>query len=325
MNSMTTFKRIVKLGLTNFWRNRWLSLGASLMITLTVGTMGIFLLLNILTHATIDGIKERIDLTVYFYDTMPENQIKDLQYLLSSRSDVKTVHYVDKNEALVQWQLHPITSRVQILVNQDENSLPRSLQVKATEPEALASIAQFVGTDAYKPYIRHISYAEKTKTAIEKLIRWSHFIQRLGLVLTVSLLVISLVVILNTIRLTVFTRREEIEIMRLVGANNSFIRLPFSIEAMLYGLTGALIAYLIIVAILAVFGPLIALNFADIVATKTAHFYLIQPFFSVPAGQSANYLLTFFQLWQLGALQLLVGILFAVVCSLIAIRRYLHS
>lgn len=321
----TTIKRITKLGFVNFWRNGWLSLAATLMIMLTLLTMGVFALLNIFINSTADGLKERIDLSVYFYENATEAQIKDLQFFLANRSDVKAVKYISKDEAFELWQKRAINPKVKGLVTREENPLPRSLQIKATNPESLEAIAKELSAEKYQPYIREVSY-QKTKTTIDKLIRLTHFIRRVGWSLTIFLLLISLVVILNTIRLTVFTRRDEIEIMRLVGANSGFIRIPFSIESILYGLFGGFLAYLVIAILMTYFGPRLAAYFADIAAASTTpYFYLIEPYFLLPAaGKSVNFITSAVALGQLGLLQLGVGVLFAVSCSLIAIRRYLR-
>lgn len=324
MTAVSRLRRIIKLGVTNFWRNRWLSLAASLMIMLTLMTMGIFALLTIFANATAEGIKDRIDLNVYFYENATEDQIKELQYTLANRADVKEVHYVTKEEALALWQRRNVNSKVKALITKEENALPRYLQIKPNVPESLDAIAGQLTAEKYQPYIRSVTYDE-TKAPIEKLIRLTSFIRRMGWALTVFLLAISLVVVLNTIRLTIFTRRDEIEIMRLVGANSSFIRIPFSVEAILYGSIGALLAYSIVCLIMTYFGGRLAGYFADVAnAGNTPYFYLIQPYFDGVATGSLTLATSFVSLWHLGVLQLLVGILFAVSCSMIALRRYLR-
>ncbi len=327
MNSMIpllTIKRILKLGLTNFWRNRWLSLAASLMIMLTLVTMGIFVLLSLFANSTAEGIKDRIDLTVYFYENATDAQIKDLEYQLSNRADVKKLTYVSKEQALTDWQHRPVNQKVKDLITADENPLPRSLQIQATDPAALNALAKIVSADQYKPYIRQVSY-EQTRIAIDKLIRLTGFIRRSGLTLTTFLLVISLIVIMNTIRLTIFTRRDEIEIMRLVGANSSFIRVPFAVEAVLYGAFGALLAYASICVMMGSLGGRLAGYFADVASSSaTPYFYLIQPYFEASSTHPINFFSSLLILWQLGLVQVLIGVLFGVICSFIALRRYLR-
>lgn len=321
---MITIQRIIKLGLINFWRNRWLSLAASLMIMLTLFTMGVFALLNIFAHSTAEGIKEKIDLSVYFHENASEDQIKELQYTLANRTDVKNVHYVSKDEALLLWQQRAINSKVKVLITKEQNPLPRSLQVKAIDPSALAVIAQDLAGEKYRPFVRKVSY-EETKAAIDKLIRITHFTRRLGLGLTVFLLAVSLIVILNTIRLTVFTRRDEVEIMRLVGANSAFIRVPFAVEAILYGLLGGLLAWVGIALLMTYFGTRVAIYFADLAGNSaTPYFYLIKPYFeSAIQQQQMSFSQALTGLWQLGLSQIVIGIIFSVACSLVALRRYL--
>lgn len=323
---VVTIKRIIKLGLFNFWRNRWLSLAASLMIMLTLLTMGIFALLNIFVNSTAEGIKERLDISVYFYENASEVQIKDLQYSLANRSDVRQVKYISKEDALAAWQARTINSKVKNLINKDENPLPRSLQIKSTSPEHLEAIAKTLSADTYKPIVRQVSYQE-TKETVDKLISLTGFIRRMGWVLTVFLLMISLVVILNTIRLAIYTRRDEIEVMRLVGANNVFIRLPFSIEALLYGVIGSFLAYLLVVMLMTYFGPRVAAYFSDLAAASSNnYFYLIRPYFdAVRVGGGSNFFASFFSLWQLGVLQLIIGLVFSISCSMLALRRYLRT
>lgn len=324
MSPFITIKRILKLGFVNFWRNRWLSLAASLMIMLTLVTMGVFALLNVFANSTAEGIKDRIDLSIYFYENATEKQVQDLQYKLANRADVKAVKFISKEEALAIWKARPLNSKVKDLVTADENSLPRSLQIKATTPEALEGIATELSTDEYKTYVRKISY-EETKSAINKIISITRFIQRLGLIITCFLLVISLVVIMNTIRLTIFTRRDEIEIMRLVGANGSFIKVPFGVEGILYGLVGAILGYIVIAVIMTYFGPKMSGYFADVATTTaTPYFYLIRPYFYPELAAKMNVFMSLLNLWPLFLVQLAVGVLFSVSCSLLALRRYLR-
>ena len=321
--SGTTIRRIFKLGLTNFWRNRWLSLAASLMIMLTLLTIGLFAILNIFFNSAAQGIKDRIVISVYFYENATDAQIQDIKYQLSNRPDVKSITYISKEQALAEWESRAVNQKVKDLVSADNNPLPRSLQIKANDPNSLAAIAAALSVDQYKPIVRSVSFQE-TKAAIDKLISITNFIHRLGWVLTAFLLLISLVVVLNTIRLTIFTRRDEIEVMRLVGANNSFIRVPFSVEAILYGFVGALLAYLIIILLMGYFGPRLAIYFSGIASSSSdRYFYLVQPYFATP-GAGLSFPQSFLALWQLGLLQLAIGVLFSVSCSMIAIRRYLH-
>lgn len=298
-----TLGRIIKLGLLNFWRNKWLSLAATLIMTLTILTISIFLILTLVINTTTQAVKEKIDLTVTFNDSASETQILALQNILSARPDTKMVKYISKDEAYENWLTLQTSEKVKNLVTRENNPLPRSLQVKASNPESLENIANFISAPDYQEMIRTISY-QKNKHLIERLISITKFVKKIGWILSATFVAISILVILNTIRLTIFTRREEIEIMRLVGANNSFIRIPFVIEGMLYGILATIVATLAL----------------------WLGIYLISPIISQYLGDVNLNLMGFFQnyLPYIVLLELATGIVIGVTCSLVSIQRHIR-
>lgn len=301
--SFRTLGRIIKLGFLNFWRNKWLSLAATLVMTLTILTISIFLILTLVINSTTQAIREKIDLTVTFNDSAKEEQILGLQNLLSSRSDTKMVKYISKDEAYENWLKLQTSEKVKNLVTRDNNPLPRSLQVKASNPESLESIANFISGPDYQEMVRTISY-QKNKHLIERLISITKFVKKIGWILSATFVAISILVILNTIRLTIFTRREEIEIMRLVGANNSFIRIPFLIEGLLYGFLATLLA-----------------TFA-----LWLGIYLISPVISQYLGEVNLNLMGFFTnyLPYIILLELSTGTIIGIACSLVSVQRHIR-
>jgi cell division protein FtsX len=113
--------------------------------------------------------------------------------------------------------------------------------------------------------------------------------------------------------------------MRLVGANAVFIRVPFTVEAILSGIAGSVLAYLLVCGLMYFFGPRLAASFSDTVSTASSYFYLIQPYFdAISLNQRIGFWSTVIGLWPLGALQVVIGILFSISCSMLAIRRYLR-
>jgi len=292
--------RIVKLGLNNFWRNGWLSFAATFIMTLTLLIISVFMIFNLVINTTTDSIKKKIDLTVYFQDNASDAQIRDLKLMLQGRSDVKEVVYLTKEDAFTRWQSTQKNEKIRSLVTKENNFLPRSLEVKATNPESLENIANFISggnkdvitksddsdpgkvlgiqsdgtntnqsvasqnsTQGYLSIIRKISYQEN-KNIIEKLINITKFSREIGIILSIVFLTISILVIFNTIRLTIFTRETEIEIMRLVGANDSFIRTPFLIEGSLYGIFATILSLVLIWAGLYFISPMIARYLGDV-------------------------------------------------------------
>ncbi|PIP21824.1 MAG: hypothetical protein COX39_00815 [Candidatus Nealsonbacteria bacterium CG23_combo_of_CG06-09_8_20_14_all_40_13] len=297
---IVTLERILKLGLTNFWRNRWLSLAATFVMTITLLTISIFTILNLVIQATSESVKSKIDMTVSFYDNVEEEKIQSLETALATMAVVKSTHYIDKDEALSIWQTLPIKDRTKQLVTKDSNPLPRSLQIKAYNPEDLSKVAEFF--DNYKPLISRISY-ENNKDIIQRLINITKFIKQIGWIISLIFITISVLIILNTIRLTIFTRKDEIEIMKLVGASDFFVRIPFIIEGALYG---------ILASILSTFLLYLAIHF-------------ISPMVSSYLGTVAFDLNLFFGLnfWRIFLLQLGAGSFIGIACSLFSAHRYL--
>jgi len=296
--------RITNLGLTNFWRNRWLSLASTLVMTLTLLIISMFVVMTIVINKTTDRIKAKMDITVYFKDSATTEEISDLQEKLATRADVKEVQYISKEEALQIWQERQKNQRIRELVTSSENPLPRSLAIKATDPENLNNIADYVASDDFQPIVHKISY-EENKVIIDKLLAITSFIKKMGWLFSIIFIIVSILVILNTIRLAIFTRKNEVEIMRLVGASDRFIRVPFIVEGTLYGLLACILALaLMYIGVFAILSPLTNQYLGQTVTENMKTFF-------------ASHLAWIF------LLQFLVGIIIGVGCSMFSIRKYL--
>ena len=298
-----TVSRISKLGLINFWRNRWLSLASTLVMTLTLLIISLFVVMTIVINKTTDRIKSKMDITVYFKDSATTDQISDLQQKLASRADVQEVVYISKEEALQVWQERQKNEHIRELITADENPLPRSLAVKSTDPANLANIAEYLTSSTFGSIIHKVSY-EDNKIIIDKLLAITSFIKKLGWLLSGIFIIISILVILNTIRLAIFTRKSEVEIMRLVGASDRFIRAPFVIEGTLYGVIACFLAVIIMWIGIFVVSSLITQYLGQAVTENMKSFFL------------SHFAAIFF-------LQLLVGVVVGIGCSMFSIRKYL--
>lgn len=299
----TSWSRISKLGLVNFWRNRWLSMASTLVMTLTLLIISLFVIMTIVIGATTNRIKAKMDITAYFKDSATTQEISNLQETLAARPDVKEVRYVSKEEALQIWNERQKNLQIRDLVKPEDNPLPRSLQIKAQDPSQLNTIADFLASDQNSTIIHKISY-EENKQIIDKLLAITSFIKKMGGIFSAIFILISILVILNTIRLAIFSRKDEIEIMRLVGASDRFIKMPFVVEGTLYGILASILASLLLLLGIAVISPLIN-NYLG--ASVTDNMY--QFFWS-------NFIWLFL-------MQFVVGILVGIGCSLFSIRKYL--
>lgn len=300
---LITLYRITKTSLVSFWRNRWLSLAATLIMVLTLFTISIFVSLLIITDKTTESLRDKVDLTVYFNDSASKDQIAAIQNVLKNRNDIKTVQFVSKEEALVRWkERNKEDEKIRDVITDTDNPLPRSLEVKTLNPENLESVFNYLNSQEYKPLVKNISY-QKNKELIDRLLKITKFVKIAGWGLSSIFVLISILIIYNTIRLTIFARAEEIEIMKLVGGSDWYIRGPFIIEGIGYGLLGALISSI---------------------------FFAFVFKFSIPFSE--NYLgLTNLNSTYLGMnltllilMQFSVGLILGVFCSILAIRKHLN-
>jgi len=298
---LTTFYRIARTSFRSFCRNWWLSLAATLIMVLTLITISFFVSLLVITNKTTESLRDKADLIVYFNDTSSKDQIFALQNILVSRTDVKNVNYISKEKALERWKAQQGNETVKNYITETDNPLPQSLEVKAQTPEDLDKINTYLLGDDYKPIIKTISY-EKNKQLINKLVNITKFVKKVGYSLSTVFVLISILIIYNTVRLTIFARSEEIDIMKLVGGSDWYIRGPFVLEGIGYGVLGAIISSIV--------------------------FYL---FFRLTIPQAETYLgLSDLNSSYLGLniviiilMQFLTGILLGGFCSIIAVKKHL--
>lgn len=298
---LTTLYRITKTSIVSFCRNWWLSLAATLIMILTLVTISFFVSLLVVTNKTTQSLREKADLTAYFHDTATTDQIFAIQDVLFARSDVKKVDYVSKEAALDRWRNRKGNEEIRDVVSETDNPLPRSLEIKAQKPEDLEKINDYLSADEYKSIIKQISY-QKNKDLIDRLVRITTFIKIVGYSLSALFVLISLLIIYNTVRLTIYARSEEIEIMKLVGGSDWHIRGPFVIEGVGYGFLGAIISSFVF------------------------YFFLK---FSVPSAEkylgivnmNSSYL--GLNLIVMTLLQFIVGMILGGFCSVLAIKKHL--
>ena len=256
---MVTVGRIFKAGLRNFMRNAWLSTAATAVMTVTLTiVLSSFIANNALT-ATIKGIVNKIDVSIYLKDSATKEQIDQLQDRLAKVDNVASVRYVSKLDALERYrEQNKNNKKLLEAVTEEDNPLPASLEVKAKDPKKLEPIEQVVNERDVKPLVSEFSYEGDRKATIDRIISASNFIRTAGLVSSIIFVIISILIIFNTIRMAIFTRREEIEIMKLVGATKWFIRGPFLFEAGLYGAIAAVLAMLMCYSLVVAGGPRLA-------------------------------------------------------------------
>ncbi len=299
---ITTLYRIIKYGVQGFIRNGWQILPTLSVMTLTLFVFLNLMLFNVLTGNALSLLRDKIDISVYFQNTTQEADILKLKQSLESLAEVKSVDYISQGEALANFQTRhqndpTITQALNVL---NDNPLSASLNIKANDPKDYPIIAAYLNNDSIKPLIDQVTY-NQNQTVIDKLASMVDTAQKAGLALTIILSIIAVLVTLNTIILTIYSTRDEIGVMRLVGAGNKFIRGPYIVQGMLYGVLAAVVS-LIIAA------PLV---------------YAAAPYVTVlmPGLDLAAYYLS--HIGSLFLYQILFGIVLGTVSSVIAVSRYL--
>lgn len=210
--------------------------------------ISIFASLNVVIGASIQAVNERIDVAIFFKETATEAGILALKSQVEGIDGVRGVVYTSSQDAL---ELFLADNRnrdiIRDIISPEENFLPASLEIKITDPYLIEGIVgQAQGMDRGR-LISETSLEDNQKI-IERLRDLGGFIQRSSLILALVFLIIAILIIFNTIRMTIFTRREEIEIMKLVGATDWYIRWPFVFEGIVYGLMATVLSSILLIA-----------------------------------------------------------------------------
>jgi len=300
--------RMMKHALRNFRRNIWLTLATTVIMTLTLTMMLSLYFINVLGSEVLRSIEQKVDLSAIFKDETTEQQIATVVDDVGSRVDVEEVRIVSSEEALTQFRRRHADDPFieESLRELEDNPLPTSMFVVATEPRFYQNIAKQLESEQYAPYIEKVNFAN-SKVVIDRLIAVMTGVRNVGFITTIVLAALVILIMFNTIRLAIYSFREEIDIMRLVGASNWFIRGPFIIEAIFVALLSVVVTTAIAYPVLRTVAPEID-NF----------------FFS---GQGTNFDIYQYAItnWPaLIGLQLAVAVGLAVISSFIAIRRYLR-
>lgn len=249
-------RRITKLGLVNFWRNRWVSLATVLVMVLAIFTIGSLIFLNVLLTSSLERLQDKVDITIYFKIDAPDDEISMLRDAVEKLDEVRAVAYVSREEALARFrERHSNNALItQSLDELGDNPLEASLNIKAKEPSQYESITRFLDAGVFANIVDKIDY-HQNRIVIERLSGILSASRRLGAGISITLVAIAVLVAFNTIRLAIFTSREEISVMRLVGATNRYIRGPFMVEGVLHGVLAAVISLIIFYPLTLWLGP----------------------------------------------------------------------
>lgn len=315
MSSWINIKRVARYGLIGFIRNGFVSLAAVLVMLVTLFFIANLMISNGAMRATLQELTEQVDVTIYFLTTAPEEEILTLKQSLEALPEVEAVIYETREQALATFRERHKNDQLtlQALDELSENPLSASLSVRAKETSQYESVANYLeaqrgsGTGPGAS-IERVNFTQN-KIAIDRLTDVINTSERNGLVKGIVLALSVLLISFNTIRLAIYTARDEISVMNLVGAGQWYVRGPFLMAGALYGIVSALLVLLLLFPILYFYPVLVGLD-----ATSELLFGNFDSF----AYFSGNFFIFFGVLMGL-------GVTLGVLSSYLAVRRYLRA
>lgn len=306
-NKITSTKRIFKAGWLNFLRNRTVSISSTAILTTTLLIIGIFFFFRGIFDYTLMQIRDKVDIKVYFKLDATDEQIINIKNKITTIPEVKSADLTTADEALEQFKENHIDDQITLQALDELNGNPfgAMLTVTAQDTGSYDSIAksldsgsQFLG-DSYS-IIDKVNYYE-LKSSIDKLNNIVKWVDTIGYWITFIFIIISSLIIFNTIRLSIFVHKDEIGVMKLVGASNMYIRGPFLIESTLYAILSSILSMIAFLPITYYLAKKTTLFFSGLNIYK----YYLDNFFSL-------FILLF-----------IISIVLSTISSILAIRKYL--
>ena len=302
----TKVRRVIKAGFVNFWRNGWVSLATVLIMIITLFSIGSLIFAKAILNSTLSQIQDKVDVSVYFKTDSLEEDVFALKTKLEGLGEVKSIEYISREQSLENFiERHKDNALIiQSLEELGSNPLGAVLNIKAKETSQYESIAKFLD-DSLKAggeqsVIDKINYYQN-RIVIDRLGKIVDSTKNLGVSLSIILIFISLLVTFNTVRLAIYSSREEIGVMRLVGASGKFISGPFVIEGIMHGIIASIITT-------ALFYPL-----SYWLGKSTENFF----------GGINIYQYYITNLVQFFLILFGVGVILGAISSFIAVRRYI--
>lgn len=308
MNFFQSIQRVFKWGTIGFLRNGTVSFSAVLVTTIALFMICSTMLANFFLNGTLKSLEDKLDINVYFSVDAQESDILALKAKLDKSQEIAKTEYVSKEQALAEFNLRHKDDQltIQALELLGTNPLSARLNIKATSLDKYEGIANglssgaLVGTEFKEGFVDKVS---DNRLVIIRMNNLINGVRRAGSILAIVLLSISFLIIFNTIRLVIYISKNEISVMKLVGAGNATIQGPFIVEGILYGVVATIVT---------------TISFFPItlyIKNQTQDLYGGIDLYSY-------YLTHFFQIFLilLGA-----GIVLGCLSSLLAVRRYLKN
>ncbi len=305
---LTKIKRIILSGYRNFTRSGFTSVSSIFIMTITLFFITSLIFVQAALNSSLSDIKEKVDVTVYFVPNTNESSIKNIEEKLLTLPEIKDITYTSEDQALIEFKEKHSNDylTLQALDELDENPLGASLNIKAQDPSQYESIAKYFENEESLSketltIIDKVDY-HQNKIVIDKLTSIINGAQKLGFAISLILVLISILITFNTIRLIIYMSRDEIGVMRLVGAGRRYVSGPFIVSGIFVGTISSVLTILIFIPVSIWLGN----QMTDFVGINLYTYY------------KSNFL-------QLFIIMLGSGITIGVVSSAFAIYKYLKK
>lgn len=300
MAMWTSFKRVARYGLIGFIRNGFVSLSAILIMTITLSVVTVLILANAALQATLVELTNKVDVNVYFATSATDEQVGAIRKALENLPEVAQVTYTTRDQAYDEYRERHKNEQliIQALDVLGENPLGASLAVRAKETSQYETIAKFLEAQQATEDGSAISRVNfyQNRTAIDRLTSVIETARKVGVIASLFLFAATILITFNTIRLAIYTSRDEIGVMNLVGASPWYVRGPFMVAGVLYGVISGLSVLLIFYPLVIWFGPATetffggAFNVFDYYSSEFSFFFFIVMGVGVVLGALSSYL-----------------------------------
>lgn len=304
---LITFYRVLRTGCINFVRNFTLSVAATAVMVITLTIVLFSVIANATFNNTIEDINSKIDISIYLKDSVTEEQRNRFTAELNALENVESLEYLSKEQVLEQYR-EDNKDNVDLLIaiSETDNPLPATIKIDPVDPLRSEEIKEVVETEENLGLQSDdTSYSGDRKEAIDRITNATSVLQRAVLIGIVVFGVISMLIIFNTIQMAIFNRREELRIMRLLGATPWYIRGPFIVETMVYGIIAAIISIILGNSLFTIQSQAFEANSLGLLDMSYASEYFAENF------------------WKFFAGLLVAGISIGAISALIATKRYL--
>jgi len=252
----TSFFRIISFAWKNFIRNAWISLTTVFVLTLALLSINVLIGVNVLADAAIHNLEDKIDVSVYFKPGTQEVILNQARNYMSSLPQTASVSMLSADESLQEFKKRHFNDQdvLDALNELEENPLGATMIIKANKTTDYSFLMQALQNPQFSSSIESKTYDDHS-TVIKRVHDIAYSIRYFGIFLVSIFVIFSILIVYNAIRVAIYTQREEIGIMRLVGASNSFVRLPLIIDGVFFALLALGIVVIIMFFIASFLNP----------------------------------------------------------------------